>query len=241
MLQEAILKQKKILTRCMILAVTVIAIGMGAVLWCIADQPQADPCVYTVTFHDHDGTVLATEAVAEGEAATTPEEPSRDGYTFVGWDKDFTAITEDTEIKAEYLNMTDTLFTVETVEVDADVSKVAVKVSVTNNPGILGMVLSVRYDDDRLNLVDAGTGSVLSYLSFQKPSNYADGCRFVWYGSETGEVTDGDILILTFEIPTTTEAGSYPISISWDNRDLYDSNCNMINARAVNGELKILG
>ena len=232
------MKRKKTLIWYIIIAAALVVIGAGAILWCVTNKPKADPDIYTVTFKDHDGTVLGTEEVRDGEAATAPDEPSREDHTFVSWDKDFSEITEDTVIKAEYLNDTTTLFTVEKVTVGADATKVDVRVSVTNNPGILGMVLSVNYGD-QLKLVDASTGSALSRLSFQKPSNYADGCRFLWYGSETGDVVDGDVLVLTFEIPATAEAGEYPISLSWDSRDIYDSEYDMINAKVVNGAIKV--
>ena len=57
---------------------------------------------YTVTFKDHDGTVLETQTVEHGSSATGPTDPSRDGHTFTGWNKDYSNITEDTEITATY-------------------------------------------------------------------------------------------------------------------------------------------
>ena len=63
-----------------------------------------DPQVttYTVTFKDHDGTVLKTETVEEGKAATAPTNPTREGYTFEGWDKTFDNVTADMEVTATY-------------------------------------------------------------------------------------------------------------------------------------------
>ncbi|MBQ9200661.1 MAG: InlB B-repeat-containing protein, partial [Lachnospiraceae bacterium] len=58
---------------------------------------------YTVTFKDYDGTVLKTqENVEYNTSATAPDDPTRDGYTFTGWDKTFTNITANTEVKAQY-------------------------------------------------------------------------------------------------------------------------------------------
>ena len=63
-----------------------------------------DPQVttYTVTFKDHDGTVLKTETVEEGKAATAPANPTREGYTFEGWDKTFDNVTADMVVTATY-------------------------------------------------------------------------------------------------------------------------------------------
>ncbi len=58
--------------------------------------------VYTVTFRDHDGTVLKTEGVEYGRDATAPANPTRQHYTFTGWDKTFTNVTEDIIVSAQY-------------------------------------------------------------------------------------------------------------------------------------------
>ena len=56
---------------------------------------------YTVTFMDGK-TVLKTEKVQHGSAATAPEVPEQDGKTFKGWDKDFSKVTSDLTINAVY-------------------------------------------------------------------------------------------------------------------------------------------
>ena len=55
-----------------------------------------------VTFMDWDGTVLSSVSVAPGEAATAPADPIREGYTFIGWDKDFSAVTDHMTVTAQY-------------------------------------------------------------------------------------------------------------------------------------------
>ena len=58
---------------------------------------------YTVTFKDYDGTtVLDSQQVDYGQAATAPSKPTRTGYTFKGWDKTFDNVTEDLEVTAQY-------------------------------------------------------------------------------------------------------------------------------------------
>ena len=60
------------------------------------------PTTYTVTFADWDGTELKTQSVEYGSAATEPTNPTRSGYTFAGWDKDFSNVTADMTVTAEY-------------------------------------------------------------------------------------------------------------------------------------------
>ena len=57
---------------------------------------------YTVTFKDWDGTVLKNEQVEKGHSATAPANPTREGYTFSGWDKDFSNVQSDLVVTAQY-------------------------------------------------------------------------------------------------------------------------------------------
>ena len=55
-----------------------------------------------VKFVDWDGTVLSSAYVAIGTSATAPVNPYRTGYTFIGWDKDFSYITGNLVVTAQY-------------------------------------------------------------------------------------------------------------------------------------------
>ena len=62
---------------------------------------------FTVMFQDEDGTPIkvngkTTQEVNYGDSAIEPKRPTKEGYTFAGWDKDFTNITKDVTIKATY-------------------------------------------------------------------------------------------------------------------------------------------
>lgn len=58
---------------------------------------------HTVTFKDMDGTTLKTEEVADGQDATPPSNPVKEGYTFNGWATSYTNITYDKVITATYV------------------------------------------------------------------------------------------------------------------------------------------
>ena len=57
---------------------------------------------YLVLFVDHTSSKLHLEVVKHGYDATPPYEPQREGYTFTGWDNDFTAVTEDLVVMAQF-------------------------------------------------------------------------------------------------------------------------------------------
>lgn len=68
-------------------------------------EPVEKPAYYyTVTFIDGltGQPIGEPQSVKEGESAVAPEPPVHEGYTFTGWDKDFTNITVRTEVKALY-------------------------------------------------------------------------------------------------------------------------------------------
>ena len=58
--------------------------------------------IHTVTFKNWDGSVLKTETVAHGSAATAPSVPKRTHYLFSGWDKTFDSVTTNLEVTATF-------------------------------------------------------------------------------------------------------------------------------------------
>jgi len=81
------------------------------------------PVTYTVTFVDWDGTELKTETVNKGEAATAPAAPSREGYTFTGWDTEFSDVQSDLTVTALYVDDSLPTYTVTFVDWDGTVLK----------------------------------------------------------------------------------------------------------------------
>jgi|GEM_PF-3516599 len=64
--------------------------------------PICEPVYHAVTFVDFDGAVLNRQYIAHGANAETPTPPIRDGYTFAGWDRAFSNVTENLTVTALY-------------------------------------------------------------------------------------------------------------------------------------------
>jgi hypothetical protein len=55
---------------------------------------------HTVTFADGQGGIIKTEQVETGQAATAPDNPTREGYIFDGWDRTFKNVMSDLTVVA---------------------------------------------------------------------------------------------------------------------------------------------
>lgn len=197
---------------------------------------------YKVTFLNYDGNILKTENVMEGESAEAPSVPKRIGYIFTDWDKDFDNITEDLVVTAQYEKDTSSSIIVSDVVVKPGDTDVEVAVYVNNNPGILGMTLTISYDDNVMTLKDAATGEAIeNILTFTKANILKNNCNFTWDGQELSEadIKDGTILILTFDISDTASAGEYKIGFSYDEGDIVDTDLSSLNLEIVEGIVTI--
>ena len=64
--------------------------------------PKCSGMGYYVYFKDWDGIVLSQQGVCHGDDAVAPADPVRTGFTFMGWDKEFSNVTKALTINAVY-------------------------------------------------------------------------------------------------------------------------------------------
>lgn len=57
---------------------------------------------YTIQFLDWDETIIVEKSLKPRETIVAPADPTREGYNFTGWDKEFRTASEDLIIKAQY-------------------------------------------------------------------------------------------------------------------------------------------
>lgn len=75
---------------------------------------------------------------------------------------------------------TNPTITVNSVNVNRDNTDVEITVSIKNNPGIVGMTLSLDYDESAMTLTAVDKGSALGEMTFTTPKNLSSGCNFPW-------------------------------------------------------------
>lgn len=65
-------------------------------------KPVYNKKTFTVKFYDDLGNLLEEQVINYGENAIEPENVNKEGYTFTGWDKDFSNIKEDLVVNGTY-------------------------------------------------------------------------------------------------------------------------------------------
>lgn len=118
---------------------------------------------------------------------------------------------------------------------------VDVSLSLKNNPGILGTVLQLKYDNG-LTLISSENGQAFNSLAITKPGKLTSHCRFVWDALELddSEIKDGDILSLKFKVSEDIkESCSLGIELSCKSGDVVDRNLNSVEPMFVNGKVNV--
>ena len=124
---------------------------------------------YLVTFVDWDGTVLAKDYVNHGSAAVAPDDPEREGYTFIGWDVDFSNVTGELTVTAMYEeNEVPPTVLIGDVNCDGIVtaSDISSLFAYVMNAGSLSEQALLNADIDGNGTVDATDASLLAQMVF---------------------------------------------------------------------------
>lgn len=194
---------------------------------------------FTVTFVDHDGTVLKTESVESGKSATAPADPEREGYIFTGWDKAFDNVTVDLIVMAQYeFNATEPTIIVSNATARAG-ENVTVTVKIASNPGVAGAKFTLSYDSN-LTLINAEVGEAFSVLDYTPPAALVNGCPFNWDSLDAESTVDGTFLTLTFTVSDTATSGeNLNVAISYVKGDVYDKNLQDLTFELIDGTVAV--
>lgn len=120
--------------------------------------------------------------------------------------------------------------------------KVEIKVSVINNPGILGMSFHLSYDEKVLKLMKAENGkAVKNVLDMNHSKKLDNGCFFLWDGEkiEKDQVQDGAILNLQFKVLRSAPEGKYQIKLTGDSDGAVDNDLQVVPLSVDDGFISV--
>lgn len=120
--------------------------------------------------------------------------------------------------------------------------EIKVAINVKNNPGILGMVLAVYYDEEKCTLTNVENGEVFKdVLNLTTSKTLESGARFVWDGIDIADndIQDGEVLVMTFKITENAPDGICQIEIESINNDIMDKNLETIYPPIKSGFINI--
>ncbi len=116
-------KRQKLLNiiRWMFVFAFILIVPFGVEACSCHDEDKAEPTTkyYSVKFLDYDNTeigvqidneIVYEQKIEEGHAAVAPINPSRTGYRFDSWDKDFSSVSNNMIIHAQYVQVCEVLF-----------------------------------------------------------------------------------------------------------------------------------
>ncbi len=194
---------------------------------------------YTVTFKDWDGTVLKTQSgLASGQTAQAPESPTRDGYTFSGWDKAFDNITGDLTVTATYTeNDTSPEFVISSKNASAGEKGVEITIAVKNNPGIASIGLTLEYTKG-LSLTGISYNTEIGGMS-QQPQTKESPVILLWINGTAN--TNGDFIFVTlsFDVSETAATGDYDITVTYNPNNIYDISETNIAFNVIAGKISV--
>ncbi len=123
-----------------------------------------------------------------------------------------------------------------TVTANPGQQTVIMVVSITDNPGVLSMELTVSYDDSVLTLKSVTSGKAFKDLTFTASNSLESGCKFLWDGESIsgGEIQDGEILILEFSVSSNAPLNTY--SVTFDAK-AYDNHLDLIDLMPASGQI----
>ena len=178
---------------------------------------------HTVVFKDYDGRVISSQLVEDGKSAQAPENPSRNGYTFLRWDTAFDNVKSDLTVNAVYQKLSDgPTFIIENVNANPGDTNVPVTVAVKNNPGVSAIALDIIYDKSNLTLKNFtyNTSALAGASTTPYNANAFQPCLFMVNGTQNIE---GDFTFATMYFDVSSQAeGICPITVVYDEDNVYN-------------------
>lgn len=117
-----------------------------------------------------------------------------------------------------------------------------ISVNIENNPGILGMTLTLHYDESNISLESVENGDAFQdVLTLTTSKSLKSGTRFAWDGLEISpeDIKDGTVLCMNFCVLDNAKAGKHPITLTYTEVDIVDNNLKSIFLPVANGYITV--
>ena len=130
-------------------------------------------------------------------------------------------------------------FVVGNVNVNSGAKNIAVTVDVKNNPGFASAALDIHFDESALTLTNFEYNSTALIGASTVPFNVSAKPPCISVVNGTGNIT-GDFTLATlyFDIADSAK-GNYPVSLTYDEDNIYDINEDNIGFITVNGTITV--
>lgn len=178
---------------------------------------------YTVTFKDYNGLTLGTDTVQEGNSATAPITPTRDGYTFKGWNSSLNNITSNKTVVAEYTLISAS--NVFDIAYSLSGNTVTVTLSLAGNVCLAGFEGTLTFNGMTLTNATAKSNYVLI--------NSNGNTITITYSNATN-ITKGET-ILTATLTKTADTGTATLNIT----DCFDQNFDTVSYKVIGQDIKL--
>lgn len=111
-------------------------------------------------------------------------------------------------------------------------------VSLVNNPGIIGLSMTLSCDESVLELEKVTNGEVFgSEYDMSYSEGISNGCNFMWDSTDVpeDEIQDGVLLSLQFRVKEDAAPGKSPVMMICDLDGTYDREINIVDLDVENG------
>lgn len=176
---------------------------------------------YKLNFMETEDKVTETLVVKEDENLKYPNVTKvEEGSVFIGWDNIEGPITEDKDIKANYVELNDkpNVFTMPTVYGDID-SEIIIPLELNGAIDMCAFDITLKYDTEKIRLLEIAnvdTGVISNYdsvkgeiyMNYVQASNINAGFKICDFIFETGEfVGDTSLEVSNLEVVKSFENG----------------------------------
>ena len=117
---------------------------------------------------------------------------------------------------------------------------IQVPVVIKNNPGIAAVAVDIEYDSDSMTLKSATNNNLFNGAMYTTSSSTSENpYKMIWVVGTSDITSNGTLATLEFEIKEGVEAGEYPISISYNEDDIYNMAFENVHFYTVDGTVTV--